>query len=95
MQLGRNNLALLVNITEEAENKLGVLIQLHPTHGERYLPANLQLSLLSKSGKVLQEVESRAQDNYIQLKHFKGEVGVYFSISVKILNLSIVENFVL
>lgn len=73
MQLGKQTLALLVNITQDAEDRLGILIQLHPTNGEKYLPPNVKLTLLSKAGKTLQEVLSRSGDNYIQLKPFKGE----------------------
>ena len=93
MQLGSQTLALLVSITQEAEDKLGILIQLHPTGGERYLPANVKLSLVSKVGKILQEVSSRSEDNYIQLKPFKGEPGKRFSIKVSLLNVSVKEDF--
>ncbi len=93
MQLGNKNVALLVNITEEPEDKVGVLIQLHPTSGDRYLPSDITLKLLSKAGKTLQEVQARYQDNYIQLKPFKGESGKCFSIEVSILDMKICEHF--
>ncbi|WP_017318552.1 DUF1822 family protein [Mastigocladopsis repens] len=84
VQLGHQNVALLVNITQESEDKLAVLIQLHPTAGERYLPSQLKLTLLSKAGKTLQQVASRSQDNYIQLKPFKGESGKRFSVELSL-----------
>lgn len=93
MQLGSQTLALLVNITQDAEDKLGILVQLHPTNGERYLPPNVKLTLLSKAGKTLQEVSSRGEDNYIQLKPFKGELGKQFSIEVSLLDISVREDF--
>ncbi|MDJ0675681.1 MAG: DUF1822 family protein [Calothrix sp. MO_167.B42] len=93
IQLGNQNVALLINIKEETDGKLAVLVQLHPVNGERYLPPNLQLILLSKAGKNLQEVQSRTHDNYIQLKRFKGEPGKRFQIQVSLANLSITENF--
>lgn len=94
VQLGHQTVALLVNITEETEDKLGVLIQLHPTGGERYLPPYLNLTLLSKAGKTLQQVTSRCQDNYIQLKHFKGESGKCFSVEVSLgEDLKVKEDF--
>lgn len=92
MQFGNKAVALLVSITEEAE-KLCVLVQLHPTGGDRFLPANISLTLLSKAGKSLQVVESRNQDNYIQLKPFRGEVGKKFSIQVSLENAIICEDF--
>ncbi|MFH7027554.1 MAG: DUF1822 family protein [Heteroscytonema crispum UTEX LB 1556] len=93
MQLSNQTVALLVNITEETQNKLGILIQLHPTGGERYLPPNLKLSLFSKAGKSLQEVQARSQDNYIQLKSFKAKLGTRFSIEVSLNDISVRENF--
>lgn len=93
MQLGSQRVALLVTITEEPQEKLAISIQLHPTGGERYLPPLLKLTLLSKAGKTLQEVTSRVQDNYIQLKPFKGQPGKCFSIEVSIGNVSLREDF--
>jgi hypothetical protein len=93
IQLGNQNVALLVNIKQEPENKLAIFIQLHPSGGARYLPLNLRLILLTKTGNILQQVQSRVQDNYIQLKPFKGEPGKRFQIQVILGSLSITENF--
>lgn len=93
MQLGSHTVALLVTISQEAQEKLGISIQLHPTGGERYLPPLLKLTLLSKAGKILQEVQSRGQDDYIQLKPFKGEPGKRFSIKVSLRDVSVREDF--
>jgi Protein of unknown function (DUF1822) len=95
MQMGQQTLALIVNITQEADDRFGVLVQLHPTGGERYLPATLSLRLLSKAGKVLQEVQARSQDNYIQLRPFKGEQSKCFSLEVSFKTVHLRENFVL
>ena len=93
MQLGSQTVALLLNVTPETEEKLGVSIQLYPTGEQRYLPPNLKLILLSKAGKTLQSVESRSQDNYIQLKFFKGEPGKRFSVEVSLNDVNIKEDF--
>lgn len=93
VQLGQQTVALLVNVTPEAEGKLGVLVQLHPTGAARYLMPNLTLSLRSQAGKMLQEVTSRSQDNYIQLKPFKGRSGTRFSVAIHLGNETVEENF--
>lgn len=93
MQLGEQNVALLVKIKAEANEKIAVSVQLHPGGEARHLPPNLKLILLSKAGKTLQEVQSRTQDNYIQLKRFKGEKGKRFQIQVSLGSLSITEIF--
>ena len=93
VQLGQQAVALLVNVTAEAEGRLGVLVQLHPTGDARYLVPNLTLSLRSQAGKTLQAVTSRSQDNYIQLKPFKGKSGTRFSVAIHLGNETVEENF--
>ncbi|MBI4780716.1 MAG: DUF1822 family protein [Oscillatoriophycideae cyanobacterium NC_groundwater_1537_Pr4_S-0.65um_50_18] len=93
VQLGQQTVALLVNVTLEAEGKLAVSVQLHPTGESRYLTPDLRLSLRSSSGKMLQEVVSRSQDNYIQLRSFKGKPGKRFSVAICLGSERIEENF--
>lgn len=93
VQLGQQAVALLVNVTSEAEGKLGVLVQLHPTGESRYLLPDIKLSLRSPAGKTLQEVTSRSQDNYIQLKPFKGQPGKRFSVAIALGSKTVEENF--
>lgn len=92
MKLGNESIALLVNVAA-SDQKLGVLVQVHPTNGKRYLPSDLKLTLLSKAGKVLQETTARHQDNYIQLKQFKGEPGKQFSVQVSLQDARFTEEF--
>lgn len=93
IQLDSQRLALLVNISKELEDKIRVLIQLHPTGSQIFLPPNVKLSLLSEESIVICEVFSRKQDNYIQLNPFKGKEGKRFSIEVSLEDLRIRENF--
>ncbi|MEM7553546.1 MAG: DUF1822 family protein [Cyanobacteria bacterium P01_A01_bin.84] len=102
IDLGSRKVTLLINISPEIssdsqangnQGKISVLAQLYPMGGERFLPHNIKLVLLSKAGKTLQEVTSRIQDNYIQLKPFKGESGKKFSIQISLENVSVQENF--
>ncbi|NEP02750.1 MAG: DUF1822 family protein [Symploca sp. SIO2E9] len=95
MQLGNQSVALLVGLTPEAEQKVGIRVQLHPTGGKMYLPPNIKLALLSQGGKILQEFQSRSQDNFIQLKRFICTRGKHFSIQITLDNFSIKENFVI
>lgn len=95
LNLGNKSVALLAAISQEAAQEVGILIQVHPVEGETYLPSNLKLSLLSQSGGILQEVESRSQDNYIQLKRFRGMPGEGFKIQVACGNVTMTETFVI
>lgn len=93
MQLGQQNVFLVMTIVPEAEDKLGVQVQLYPLADRSYLPPRIQLALLSETGESLAEVDSRLQDNFIQLPYFKGKPGENFAIKVALDNASIVENF--
>lgn len=96
------HVALLINIIpekldnskdNEERDKISILAQLYPMNGNKFLPHNIKLVLISKAGKVLQEITSRIQDNCIQLNAFKGEQGKKFSIQVSLGNSSITEKF--
>lgn len=81
------------NLDDVNQNKIRVLAQLRPMNEDDFLPYDIKLSLISKAGKVLQEISSRTQDKYIQLNVFKGESGKQFSIKVSLGNSSITEKF--
>lgn len=94
MELQGIAVILLIGLTVEVDKKVGIRVQLHPSEGETYLPPNLKLSLLSDLGVMLQEVQSRSHDNYIQLKRFKSPAGKGFSIQLSLGNANIKEDFV-
>ncbi|MEM9926050.1 MAG: DUF1822 family protein [Cyanobacteria bacterium P01_D01_bin.50] len=95
IQLENKSVVLLIGLSPQIDNKVGIRVQLYPAFGENYLPASLKLTLLSESGKILQCVESRSYDNYIQLKRFKLPLGKFFSIQVAFKDIKIKENFIL
>ncbi|MEH1840037.1 MAG: DUF1822 family protein [Nostoc sp.] len=55
----------------------------------------MKLVLFSVQGEILQEVQGRIQDSYVQLKLFDGEVGECFSIQINLNNYQITENFII
>jgi Protein of unknown function (DUF1822) len=94
MRLGRTTVALLVAIAQECDRTLRVHVQLYPAIGERYLPTNIKLSLISDTGENLHEVESTVQNLCILLNDFHVDPDESFSIRVALDDLSITENFV-
>ncbi|NMF65517.1 hypothetical protein DP113_34355 (plasmid) [Brasilonema octagenarum UFV-E1] len=92
MQLGGQSLALMLALSQEADQKIGILVQVHPTGNEKYLPQNLKLLLL-ESNNILQQIQSRSRDSYIQLNRFKGLTGTSFSIKLILNDSSMIENF--
>ena len=85
---------VLVALTPGANQHTGIRVQLHPID-EKYLPNNIKLILLSESGEIIQEVQAKVEDNYIQLKLFEGEVGEFFNIKVVLNTYEVMESFVI
>ena len=75
MDLGDQSVVLSLAITLNPDTSMNVLVQTYPAPGSSHLPPNLKLTMLSETGDQMQEVCSRAQDSYIQLRHFRGEAG--------------------
>lgn len=93
MQLGDRSVVLLVIITPEKQKNITIEIQVHPVQGEKYLPPNLKLALLSEAGETLREVRSRPLDNFIQLPSLKCHSGESFQVEVALDDVSIIETF--
>ncbi|MEB3360057.1 MAG: DUF1822 family protein [Synechococcales bacterium] len=95
IQVGLQSVLLLVAITPEQAGTMGVSVQLHPLAMDARLPLGLRLGLLSEAGECLQEVRSRPQDHYIQLRYFRGALGEAFEILVAAGGVETVEAFLL
>lgn len=98
INLGENDstsFVLVIAINWEDTQLACICVQLHPKRGTLYLPQNIKLAVQVESGEIIQEVQAREQDNYIQLNRFEGEVGETFSIQVSFENYQILENFVI
>ncbi|MDZ8092357.1 MAG: DUF1822 family protein [Nostoc sp. DedQUE05] len=95
LQLGNQSLVLLVAIALFSQQKVEILVQIHPLSEKLYLPSNLKINLFSDAGKIIQEVVSRSNDNFIQLKRFRGDFGESFHIQVSYGNFTIKETFVI
>lgn len=93
LQLGSQSIVLLIAIAPEVDEKVDILVHLHPSSGENYLLPNTKLILRSDSGVVLQEVQARRHDNYIKLKRFRGNRKECFSIQVATSDVSVTETF--
>lgn len=95
MEIESQKMVLLVALTPQTNQEVSIRVQLHPASGENYLPANMKLVLLTESAEIIHQVQTREQDNYIQLPRFDGEAGECFSIQVAVDDYQITENFML
>ncbi len=82
INFGQETIVVLVALTPEVDQQLGIVVQVHPAPGDTYLPADLELAVLSETGEILKQVRSRHLDNYIQLPFFQGHRGEQFQLSI-------------
>lgn len=85
---------LVVALKSSTDNSVSVRLQLHPQPTVEVLPANLKLILRSDSGDVIQEVQSREQDNFIQINPFAAEYGETFQVQIGYGETIVTQNFV-
>jgi Protein of unknown function (DUF1822) len=94
LTLGSQSVMLLVAIAPDETRGFSILVQLHPSKGQ-HLPPQIKLVLLSESGMVMQEIQARNQDDYIQMRQFWGKTGETFRIQVSLEAVSLTEHFTL
>lgn len=94
MRVGKESVALIVNLLSETEQEKDITIQVYSMGGENYLPAGIQLIVMDEFGSELDMVESRDADNFIQFS-FSAEVGEKFSIAVALGEARVTEYFYL
>ncbi len=98
LQLEDQKIVLIIAIAPKDRERIGVWIQLKPTHQLTKLPANIQLKVISE-GNILLEVESRShpdgtgKDECIQLR-FTPPSGTDFQVQVTFNNASFTESFI-
>ena len=77
------SLILVILAESEPDSRLGLRVQLRPQPGQAHLPSHVELSLTTFfGGEVIQSVQARQQDNYIQLKRFRCPINTTFWLQV-------------
>lgn len=89
-----STLWLFVMLDLEADGRFSIRIRLLPLSIYDRLPAEVNLSLQSKDGEVIQSVQSRPQDSSIQLKRFRCPANTPFTIEVFLDDITRSESFI-
>ncbi|MDZ8258527.1 DUF1822 family protein [Nostoc sp. ChiQUE01b] len=85
---------LVVTLPADNEEEMDIIVEVHPTNGQNYLPPNLHLMVLDFEGASVMEAQTRSSNKNIQLE-FSCEVGERFSVKLVLGDISITENFVI
>ncbi|MBD2607492.1 DUF1822 family protein [Scytonema hofmannii FACHB-248] len=92
--LRQRAVVLVVTLPPENEQEMDVIVEVHPTNGQHYLPPNLHLMILDFEGASVMEAQTRSSNKNIQLE-FSCEMGERFSVKLALGDISITENFVI
>jgi Protein of unknown function (DUF1822) len=98
IELGKQAIAqsvvLVVAVNSENSQETDIVVEVHPTSGQSYLPPNLQVSVLDFTGATVMEAQARNTNKNIQLQ-FSGEPGECFSVKLALGEAIAIENFVI
>ncbi|MFN6499069.1 MAG: DUF1822 family protein [Nostoc sp. DedQUE01] len=92
--LRQRAVVLVVTLPPDNEQEMDVIVEVHPTNGQDYLPPNLHLMILDFEGASVMEAQTRSSNKNIQLE-FSCEMGERFSVKLALGDISITENFVI
>ncbi|MBW4500526.1 MAG: DUF1822 family protein [Scytonema hyalinum WJT4-NPBG1] len=92
--LTQQAVVLVVTLTPDNEQEMDVIVEVHPTSKENYLPPNLHVTLLDCDGASVMEAQTRSSNKNIQLE-FSCEIGERFSVKLTLGDVSTIEDFVI
>ena len=93
IQLGNDQqVVLLVEIAPDENGSIGVILQVHPTSKNAYLPETLTLKVIESSGEVFMQAQARSKDNFIQLQ-FSGQPKELFTVQIVFHDAQLTEEF--
>ncbi|QLE54194.1 DUF1822 family protein [Nostoc sp. TCL26-01] len=87
------SVALIIKITQESDEILGVIIFVKPIRDVLHLPAGLQVILIDESGETIFENISRDTTDAIE-QEFAVAPQEKFSVILKMGNIQVIENIV-
>jgi Protein of unknown function (DUF1822) len=94
IDLQQETVVLLIGIIPESNDRIRVLVRVHPAIGARYLPPQLQLSYLDETGVSLRTVIARTNDDFIQLPAYTCPIGMEFNLQLQLGTARSIERFV-
>lgn len=96
IQNHRDSVWIVVRINSENNKspELKVTVELHPKHGQKYLPPSVEIVILDDEGTAVMEAKAKKDNRNIDLQ-FLGSEGDKFSVKIITGDVSAIENFVI
>ncbi|MUG92920.1 DUF1822 family protein [Scytonema sp. UIC 10036] len=95
IQASRVSVGIVVKVMTDLDNfdEMKILVELHPTNGQEYLPPLLHVMILDEEGTAVMEAKAKNDNKKIELQ-FSASAGDNFSIKIALGDVSVIENFV-
>lgn len=93
MQVDSVEVILLVGVTPQAEDRVKVVIQLHPNSDRKFLPSGLTMSLFSEGNSICKPIVSQEDDIYLQSLPLDCSRNTDFKVKFSLGKASLIEEF--
>ena len=93
MQVDSVEVILLVGVTPQAEDRVKVVIQLHPNSKRKFLPSGLTMSLFSEGNSICQPIVSQEDDIYLQSLPLDCSRNTDFKVKISLGKAFLIEEF--
>jgi Protein of unknown function (DUF1822) len=93
IDLGKE-MTLLMNIVARKDDKIGILLQIHPSAPADYLPLDLKFFLQDEADAIPIELVATAHDYCLQIE-FSGAVGEIFKLGLELAEYRSIEQFII
>lgn len=86
---------IVVKVSHEQNNldEMKIIVELHPTNGQEYLPSSLHIMILDEEEIAVMEAQAKNNNKKIDFE-FNVSIGDKFSVKIALEDISVVENFV-
>jgi Protein of unknown function (DUF1822) len=90
------SVGIVVKVTHDENNldEMKIIVELHPTNGQEYLPSSLYVMILDEEATAVMEAKAKNDNKKIALE-FNATVGDNFSVKIALGDVSVIENFVI
>ena len=90
------SVGVVVKVSPDENNfdEIKIIVELHPTNPQDYLPPSVQIMILDEEETAVMEAKAQNDNRKIELE-FSAAVGDSFSIKVALGDVSVTEKFIL
>ncbi|MBW4430934.1 MAG: DUF1822 family protein [Pelatocladus maniniholoensis HA4357-MV3] len=96
IQANKESVGIVVKVSHDKNNfdDMKIMVELHPTNGQEYLPSSLHAMILDQEETAVMEAKAKNDNKRIVLE-FNAAVGDNFSVKIALGDVSVIDNFII